>query len=42
MAIVCVLIAIVNHAITVGSTSTRPGVYLEIAGKTGEMELWLT
>lgn len=35
MVVVRVLIAIAKHAITVGSTSTRAGVYLELAKKSG-------
>jgi hypothetical protein len=39
MAVVCVLIAIIKHAIAAGSTSTRTGVYMESAEQTGEIEL---
>jgi hypothetical protein len=39
MAVVCVLIAIIKHAIAAGSTSTRTGVYMESAEQTGEIGL---
>lgn len=39
MAVVCVLIAIIKHAIAVGSTSTRISVFMEIAEQAREIEL---